>query len=166
MAGDEAMRDRIVKLVAAYPGLHLRELARQADTSLHLVQYHVQRLQDEGLLEVALDGGKVRVFLPGERRADRGAVGCLRDRKRLRIALVLLEHQVLSHGQLAARLKLGKSTLSFHLRLMEEAQLLQSGPQGYRLVNPGRTKALLERCPPTPDASDRLADVWHAMYQR
>lgn len=164
METTEAMRERILRLVRTYPGLHLRELARQADTSLNLVQYHIQRLHDEDKLDISLEGGKVRVFSPELAKQDRRAVACLRDRKRLQVAMALLDAQPQSHGALATALKLGKSTLSFHLRQMEEDGLLQSDGDGYALRDPARIKHMLDSFPPTPDAADRLADVWRRVY--
>lgn len=164
MTDTEAMRQRILRLVQTYPGLHLRELARQADTSLNLVQYHLQRLQEDGKVEIALGSGKVRVYPPGLPVADRRVVACLRDRKRLRVAMALLGQQAQSHGVLAASLKLGKSTLSFHLRQMEEDGVVTSDEHGYSLRDPDRIKAVLTGFPPTPDAADRLADVWRNVY--
>ena len=41
-------RDRIRAIVVQFPGLHLREIARQMDISLALVQYHIPRLVEDG----------------------------------------------------------------------------------------------------------------------
>ena len=114
------MRAKILHIIRDFPGLHLRELARQADTSLHLVQYHAQRLQDEGDIEMSLEGGKVRAFPPGLSRPERAILGALRDKQRARIVLTLLEQAPVSHGDLVKRLKISKSTLSFHLRNLED----------------------------------------------
>lgn len=158
------MRDRLLQLVRDYPGLHLRELARQADTSLNLVQYHVQRLQDDGALDIALAGGKVRAFPPGMKAEDRALLGALRDKPRLRIAMHLLDGGAMSHGDLVKRLKMGKSTLSFHLRQMEEAKILAKTPAGYGLMDDKKVRSMLETYPPTQDAVDRMAGVWNAVY--
>lgn len=158
------MRESILRIVREFPGLHLRELARQADTSLNLVQYHVQRLHEGGYVDLSLEGGKVRVFPPDIRGKDRVLLACLRDRKRLRIAMVLLHGGPATHGTLAAEAKMGKSTLSFHLRSMEEAGCIITSDDGYALADRQAVRVLLDRYRPTPDAADRLAGLWGAIY--
>ena len=160
----DGMRDRLLQLARNFPGLHLRELARQADTSLNLVQYHIQKLQDEGFLEIALAGGKVRVFPPDLRAEDRTVLAILRDKPRLRITMHLLDGGAMSHGDLVRRVKMGKSTLSFHLRQMEDAGVVHTADEGYGLANEQQVRVLLDRYPPTQDAVGRMAEVWEAVY--
>lgn len=158
------MRAKIRQLILDFPGLHLRELARQADTSLHLVQYHAQRLQDDGDIDISLEGGKVRVFPPGMSKMDRAVLGALRDKQRSRIVLALLEHGELAHGALVQRLKIGKSTLSFHLRTLMDQGVVDRD-NGVRLVDGAAVRNLLERYNATPDAADRMAGIWGALYR-
>ncbi len=157
------VRERILQLTRDYPGLHLRELARQADTSLNLTQYHLQRLEGDGHIEIGLDGGKVRVYPPDLRKADRPILAILRDRKRLRIVMQLLEAPA-THRQLAEGLRMGKSTLSFHLKHLVEADIAEVVDHDYRLKDAKRVRQLLDKYRPTPDIADRLADVWKRVY--
>lgn len=160
----EGMREKILGLVRDYPGLHLRELARQADTSLNLVQYHVQHLEADGLVELALQGGKVQVFPPDIRKAERVTLGHLRNRNRLRIVMVVLENGPVPHGAILYHIRMGKSTLSFHLRDLEEAKVVEKADGGYVVPDEKNVRALLGRYPPTPDAADRMGELWTAFY--
>lgn len=158
------MRAKIRQLILDFPGLHLRELARQADTSLHLVQYHAQRLQDDGDIHISLEGGKVRVFPPELSKVERAVMGALRDKQRSRIVLTLLEEGELAHGDLVRRLKIGKSTLSFHLRTLVEQGVVQRD-EGLRLRDEAAVRDLMGRYRSTPDAADRMAGIWGSIYK-
>lgn len=158
------MRDRILHIVRTYPGLHLREVARQADTSLNLVQYYVQRLQDDGLLELMLQDNKVRLFPPDLRREDRLVLGTIRDKRRIRIVMTLLDQGTAAHAHLARSCKMGKSTLSFHLAALVDAGVATKDTDGYGITDTKRVRALIDRYPPTADAADRLAHLWESVY--
>lgn len=156
-------RAQIHDLVRQYPGLHLRALARQADTSLHLVQYHAQALSEAGDIDLALDGGKLRAFPPGLGLVQRRILGALREPKRAAIMLHLL-NQPCHHGVLARALKVGKSTLSFHVQYLQDAELI-SREKVLNLEQPDVVEEILQTYPETPDAADRLGSVWSSLYR-
>ncbi len=156
------MRARILDIVRTYPGLHLRAIARQGDTSLNLVQYHIQALSEAGDVELGLDGGKLRAYPPGIDTLERRLLGALREPKRAQILTHLLDHAA-THAELSRGLKIGKSTLSFHLAYLAEAELVEKG-DAIRLADPAMVRRVMSKHPRTPDAADRLTALWGKLY--
>ncbi len=157
------MKARVLDTVRTYPGLHLRALARQADTSLNLVQYHLQGLVDDGQVELALDGGKLRAYPPGLSVAERRLLGALREPKRAQILTRLMSGPT-THGELVRGLSIGKSTLSFHVSYLVDAGLVERGDD-IRLASVADVERAMTRFRPLPDAADRLTSLWGKLYK-
>jgi predicted transcriptional regulator len=169
---DLATRRRLYALVQAYPGLHIREAARQLETSVALVEYHAALLRENGLLREERDERYVRLFAvapasgKGPTEAERRALAVLREKLPLRITLHLLDHDApQQHKAIAEALELGKSKLSFHLRKLEAAGIVQKEADGRFVVRErARLLALLLSYQPTPDLREEFADVWLSLY--
>ena len=164
-------RRRLFAQVQAYPGLHVRELARQLDMSVALVEYHLQVLHANDLVRVQDEPGFKRVYPAGIAEVqvadkDRVALAVLRKRIPLRITLFLLDHgRPASHGTMAQQLDLGKSKLSFHLRALEKAGVVRRADDGhYEAVGAKRLLALLLQSPPTPDLRREFGRLWLSLY--
>jgi predicted ArsR family transcriptional regulator len=167
---EPALVDRLLALVEAYPGLHVRELARQLGTSVALVEYHLEALERQGKVELRPDLRYRRAYLRGAGAvpaADRKALDLLRRRLPLRIVLELLNAPgPLRHAELAERLGMGKSKLSFHLQALEQAGLVErDGAGALRAREAGRLRRLLERWKPTPDVLSEFEDAWSELYR-
>ncbi|HUR25914.1 MAG TPA: ArsR family transcriptional regulator [Candidatus Thermoplasmatota archaeon] len=163
-----ATRRRLYALVKDYPGIHVREAARQLETSLALVEYHLALLREHRLVNVSREDGYARLFAtdaPAPRAGEREQVGLLRQRLPLRITLSLLDDGPAKHKDLAESLGLGKSTLSFHLRKLEAAGLVARDAQGrFAAKDAPRVLRLLLAYPPTRDLRQAFADVWLSLY--
>jgi DNA-binding transcriptional ArsR family regulator len=59
---------------------------------------------------------------------------------------------------------MGKSTLSFHLRRLEKAGLVENRDDGYALRDPEAVGRLLSENQPTPDLLDRFSNLWDDLY--
>lgn len=167
---DLDMRRRLVALVAAYPGLHVREAARQLDTSMALIEYHLGLLVEADLVHVRKDERYVRLYpKQGPRPTDAEAkvLALLRERLPLRITLWLLDRgEAVKHGDIAQALQLGKSKLSFHLRKLEAAGIVRKTPDAtFEIVRPRETQRLLWTYQPTPDLRQEFAATWLALYR-
>ena len=166
---EPSVADRLLAVVEAYPGLHVRELARQLGTSVALVEYHLEALAAQGRVELRADLRYRRAYLRGAGAvpaSDRAALDLLRRRLPLRIVLELLNAEApLRHTELAERLGMGKSKLSFHLGALEEARLVERDAAGaLRVREAARMRRLLERWKPTPDLLSDFEDAWGDLY--
>lgn len=169
---DLATRRRLYALVQEYPGLHIREAARQLDTSVALVEYHAAILRENGLVREERDDRYVRLYAtatgdaPAPTAAEKAALKVLRERLPLRITLHLLDHDgPQQHKAICDQLGLGKSKLSFHLRKLEAAGIVAKTPDGrFTVRDRARLLALLLRHQPTPDLREEFADTWLSLY--
>jgi predicted transcriptional regulator len=163
-----AIRRRLYAIVKEYPGIHVREAARQLGTSMALVEYHLALLREHGLVTVSKEDRYARLYpsdAPAPGPGEREKVGLLRQRLPLRITLTLLDDGPTKHKDLADGLGLGKSTLSFHLRKLEAAGLVARDAEGrFAVVEPARVLRLLLAFPPTRDLRQAFADVWLSLY--
>ena len=163
------MRRRLYATVRQYPGIHVREAARQLDTSLALVEYHLNLLRENGLVTVEKDDRYARLYArdaaASPDKKDRVAVAILRERLPLQVTLHLLDKGPTKHKDLADALGMGKSKLSFHLRKLETAGVVAKDVAGRFLVgDPKRVDRLLAAYPPTRDLQEEFADVWLGLY--
>src|SRR5437879_12427694 len=61
----QTSRERVLALVAAQPGLHLRELPRRLGLSLRSVRYHLENLEEHDLVTPHRSGRFARWFAAG-----------------------------------------------------------------------------------------------------
>lgn len=170
---DVDMRRRILALVHDYPGLHLRELQRRAETSAMLVEYHLNVLERLSLVTSTEEGGYRRFFPARGARTPLGKtektwLGLLRQQIPFGIVLHLLEHGSAVHKDIASVVPVTKSTLTYHLKNMEAAALVARDPPDsgrlFRLSDPDRVLALLRAYAPTPDLIASYGDMWAQIF--
>jgi len=160
---DVDMRRRVLELVRKFPGLHLREIQRQLDTSAMLAEYHLNILEKLSLI-TSVEEKNYRRFFPNSElprplsQEDKRALGLLRQEIPLGILLLLLERKELAHGQIADALHLRKSTLTYHLKLLQSVGIVARGTDGraLRLSEPERILSLLRSYQLTQDLIDTL----------
>lgn len=165
---DLEMRRRLHAAVQEFPGIHVREVARQLDTSIALVEYHLNVLVHNGLVVAEKGDRYVRIYPAGKETpspADRETVAVLRERLPLQIVLHLLDHGASRHKDVAAALGMSKSKLSFHLRKLEAGGLVGRDAEGrFSVLDRRRVERLLLSYPPTRDLRTAFAAVWLSLY--
>lgn len=170
---DLETRRRLFALVQQYPGLHLREAARQLQTSIALVEYHAAILRENGLVREERDDRYVRLFAQpvageGLSATERRILAVLREALPLRITLYLLDQDTpMQHKAIAQALDLGKSKLSFHLRKLEAAGIVRKTAEGqFEPVSRALLLGLLLTHEPTAELQHEFAHMWLALYDR
>lgn len=165
------MRQRVYDVVRRYPGIHLREIERQTSVSAPLAQYHLKRLVEEGFVDVHDQGGYARHYPTDKGKSasvtpgDLPIVGLLREEVPLHLVLVLLDRGPMTHAELVGELDVAKSTVSYHLAKLAEAEVIERGGDGkLRLADRERTYRLLLAYRPTPSLIDRFAQLWEDLY--
>ena len=163
-------RRRIVALVRDYPGLHVREIARQLGEAQALVDYHVPKLVEGGLVALHREGKFVRIFpsakggsRPSDPR-DRDTLALLRDRHALHIVLLLLDNEVLRHRDIMERTKDIRSLVTYHLAKLQKAGIIEKRDDGFALADAKGVSSLLAHHHPTRDLVDEFADLWASLY--
>jgi len=170
---DVLARQRILAVVHQYPGLHLREIQRRAETSAALCEYHLNVLEGWGLVTSSESGG-YRRFFPARKplrpltREDKEVLAVIRQEVPLGIILYLIERPIALHKELLDVVPVTKSTLTYHLKNLIEAGIVErtSPPEGkgFRLVGRDRVLQLLQDYGPTPDLVDAYGDLWNQIF--
>ena len=170
--GVEARR-RVFRYVQDYPGMHLREVARAAGLDPNHAKYHLAYLERHGWVSSRREEGYWR-FWPrtegtlGWREQvpieDKEPLCLLRRAAPLHAVLCLLERGSMAHADLQRAVGLASSTLHYHMRALAAHGLVESGRAGrarvYRLADPARMRALLERYRPPRPLMARCGEAW------
>jgi predicted transcriptional regulator len=164
------VRRAVYRHVLQFPGVHLRGVEQQLGISSALASYHLHELEKGGWLRSYDMEGYMRWF-PGHRskeakltRKERRILGLLREEAAFRTALLLLDKGSVTHGALAERLGLAKSTVSYHIARMERIGLLRRTPEGIELADADLAESLLLRYEPAPDIHGRFRRMWEDLY--
>lgn len=168
------MRRRVLALVERYPGLHLREIQRRAETSAMLAEYHLNILEKMGLVTSHEEKG-YRNFFPVHHgpiqldATDRRWLALMRRPVVLGMVLSLLETGPSRPLELARAANLPASTALYQIKTMRSAGLLvqgdERGPTYVKLADPNRILELLRAYHPLPDALSEFASMWSRAIQ-
>jgi DNA-binding transcriptional ArsR family regulator len=160
-------RRRIYDHVVAHPGQHLRELQRQLGMAGGTLEYHLRVLVKEGLLAQRRQGRYVRYFAAsGLGRREKDAMAVLRQVVPRRVCALLVERPGQSHGELLAQFQLAPSTLTFHVKKLTAAELVEARREGretrYWLREPAFVAGLLRKYQASflDEVVDRVAEAF------
>ena len=136
-------RIKMFNIILHNPGLHLRKIAELLEMSSPLAEYHLTYLEKNNrVISVQDDKGYYKRFYIKYSDVgveDKQKLSILRQEPLLKIALLLIKHRSLKHKELAEKLHISPSTLSYHLnRLVEQGilEVLHYGTEkGYSLKN-------------------------------
>lgn len=145
---EQRVRRVLCQVVEEQPGIHFRELEREAHVSSNgQLRHHLDRLLHDGKLLEVKDGRYRRYFLAGQHdRHLRPGLTHFARRVPRRIARVLLKGP---HNRTELRRTVGcaDSTLGYHLRRMAELGYLQKERSrnacSYSLVDPEFVRSVL-----------------------
>ena len=146
-----ASRRAIFACVGEHAGAHLRDISRRCAMPLGTALYHLDCLEQAGLLVARRDGRYKRYFeSQGIGRREKEVLSLLRHDAPRRILRALVEREAgASQRELCAAIALSRSTLSFHVnRLVVEGvvERIATRPEGtYRLIERETVAALLAR---------------------
>lgn len=167
-------RRKIYEEVRKFPGLHLRELARQMNMSVTLVDYHLGYLEKNGLVSGIMDA-QFKRFYPRDPAGtgirtdflsieDKRVLPLLRQRIPLQIVLLLLKEGKVRHRDMIPQMGVSPSTLSHHLAKLLRRGVVQKVEDGYTLTDAAATLRLLLKVEPAPGTlSDSFARLWDEM---
>jgi len=129
--------------------------------------YHLNYLEKRNILSSEMDGYRKRYFVREEiRKQDRPIMGLLRQEMPRRFVVHVLLHPNSSFKDLLTAFGVSKSTLSFHLKKLIEAQVFEVQTKGrenyYSVKQEERVADLLITYKSSflDDVVDRFAEVW------
>jgi predicted transcriptional regulator len=149
----ETARRRIAERVRADPGVHFNALVRGLDMAPGQAQYHLRRLLDDRV--VAEDCyGRTHYYPPSFDPWERRSLALLRRETSADVVGTLLESGGTPAMEVAERVGIARSTLSWHVeRLVDAGLVVEDRDSRGRIVldlaYPERTTRLLRRARPT-----------------
>ncbi|SEW34911.1 winged helix-turn-helix transcriptional regulator [Halobacterium jilantaiense] len=155
------VRRAVDEHVESNPGVHFNELARNLDIATGQAQYHLRNLRKAGSLDVEEVRGRTHYFPPGYDPWEQRTIALLRRETVRSIIVAALEEPEPSAADLAADLDVARSTISWHVSTLIEADVAektydQKGRSHITLTRPAETRQLLGEV--TPSLPDRLVD--------
>jgi biotin operon repressor len=140
------MREAIVGLVGANPGIHEMAVATELGISHTLTQYHVRMLAEFGAVELKRFGGRKCLFLPGTMgRTEKSLLLAERGGKGGEVLALVGRQPGVAQRDLARQLGIRESSVKWHLDRLEQQGLLaiERGPAGKRVrLTPDAERAL------------------------
>ena len=110
-------RRRIYELIRKSPGIHFRKLQKKLGIAVGNLQYHLDRLEELGLIEVVKEKGYKRYYVTPLRFSDeeKKIMSALRVRTEKLILIYLLTNPFAKERELSKALNLSPSMISWHI---------------------------------------------------
>jgi predicted transcriptional regulator len=124
------IRRNIYGIVKKFAGCHFREIERKSGLSTGSVKYHLSYLAKHHLVKEEKDGSYVRYFPREFKTENRKLLGFLRQKTIRNILLHILTNKDCSHEQIVDAVKVAPSTASWHLKKLEESNIVSSVKKG------------------------------------
>ncbi|MBL7055362.1 winged helix-turn-helix transcriptional regulator [Candidatus Woesearchaeota archaeon] len=118
------VRRKLYNIVKKYAGTHFREIERKSELATGSVQYHLNFLVKQNLIKLEKEGNNVRYFPKDFLSDNKRIMAFLRQRSVRNIILFVLTHNNCNHDQIVKFVKLSPSTVSWHLKKLEDENIL------------------------------------------
>ena len=119
------IRRKIHALISKNPGLHVHKISEVLKISDQLADYHLLYLEHNGIITAIKEEGYKRYYVKGKMGAfDRRHLSMLRQEIPLKIILLLLKNNSLTHKEILSYLDVAPSTLSYHLQKLMKNDLI------------------------------------------
>jgi predicted transcriptional regulator len=123
-------RQQIYHLIQKQPGLHLAKIAEFLNMSSQLAEYHLINLEKNDLICSLKDphGYYKRFYIKDGDVGiqEKNILALLRQEHHLKIVIHILLNPHIKHKELLEKLQIAGSTLSHHLKRLEEQHIVES----------------------------------------
>ncbi len=113
-----------------YAVWNFREIERKSGLSTGSVKYHLDYLARHNLIRQEKEGNNLRYFFINVKSQSARLLGLLRQRSVRQILLFILIHENCNHEQIVESVSLSPSTVSWHLKKLEDASIIISHKEG------------------------------------
>ena len=126
-----SIRQRVLKHIRSHPGIHLWMVCRDLGLAVGDVQYHVDRLEKEGVVKSSRRGLYKRFYAGGLFGEKEGLIlGALAQKTPRELILSLLESPGESQEDLAESLGLSPPSVSWNMNRLIQLGLVESEKHG------------------------------------
>ena len=117
-------RKKIYHLIKKFAGCHFREIERISKLPTGNVKYHLNYLTKYGLINLVKEKNNLRYFPRDFNSENKKLMGLLRQKSIRKILLFVLIHNNCNHEQIVEFTCLSPSTVSWHLKKLEESNVI------------------------------------------
>jgi predicted transcriptional regulator len=129
------IRQKLFTLISECPGIHFRDAQRRTKTATGNLSYHLEHLVKAGLLETVRDGKYLRYYACNEMSFEqKGILEFVRRKTDRHILLFLLQNETSTNEQLSEILHLSPSTISWHIKKLVDANILDAKAVGRKII--------------------------------
>ncbi|MFQ6059815.1 MAG: winged helix-turn-helix transcriptional regulator [Thermoplasmata archaeon] len=160
-------RRKIFSFVSKNPGAYFREIQKELGLGTGVLEYHLGYLIKKKLLSFEVIGRRKRYYVSKEiPHPDKRTIALMRQKILRRIVMHTILNPNCSFGDLRKEFGISKSTLSFHLKKLEDAEIVESFKRGrekfFRVTNPEETARILISYKSSflDSVVDSFAEVW------
>jgi predicted transcriptional regulator len=141
-------RKKIFDYISNNPGVHLRKISRDINIHLSTLRYHLDYLEEEGLISSKKEDNLRIYYASGKLNPLEKILTPLLQQKRFRdIIIALIEAPDLTSSQLAQKFSLSPSTTSKYMNILEKRDIVSHEKIGrekrYRIKDEGGVVKLL-----------------------
>ncbi|MFW9803537.1 MAG: winged helix-turn-helix transcriptional regulator [Candidatus Thorarchaeota archaeon] len=124
----EKLRDRVIDEISSYPGIHLRELHRSIGCAMGALQYHLNNLENEGMIVSVRNGNSRHLFLKGY-SSENHVLRLAAFSRNPTIHSILVEcasNGRITQAELSRTLSVDKSLVSYYVSGLVDADILRT----------------------------------------
>lgn len=117
-------RKKIYNIIKKFAGCHFREIERISKLPTGTVKYHLDYLAKHGLVSQIKEGNNLRYFPRDFNPENKKLMSLLRQKSIRQILLFVVIHNNCNHEQIVKYFELSPSTVSWHLKKLEESNII------------------------------------------
>ncbi|NNL58765.1 MAG: winged helix-turn-helix transcriptional regulator [Nitrosopumilus sp.] len=166
----ESPQTKILEFIINNPSSHLRKIKNNLGFSMGTIQYHLNALEKEGKIKSVKTTFYKNYYHINE--SDDKILSVFNLESPRSIILYLLQHEPSTHQDIAKRVELSSSTVSWHMKRLLELNIVESEYSGkytlYHLTNRENVLENLRKCKSTTWNSmiNNMVDVFSAFEQK
>lgn len=163
-------RNGIIQLIKNNPGIHLRKIKNMLGRSMGTVQYHVSKLEKDGLI-FSKRSGFYKNYYHVDESENNDIMSILNLESPRRILSYLAKNEPCSHSDLSKGVGLSTSTVSWHMKKLVDAEIVQLSYDGkfsiYTIKNKSELILILRKFQSSTwnDMVENMTDMFTAFQQ-
>lgn len=162
-----AKRREILSYIDKFPGTYLRDIEKALNISVGVLQYHLNFMEEKGVISSIFDGYRKRFFIKKEvSYSDRKILTILRLKTLRKIVVFLMLNPNSTYKEILSQFNFTKPALTFHLKKLIKAGIIGKGKKEreniYWVNNPKEISRVLSdyKSSFTDGIVDGFMDVW------
>ena len=163
----------IISLIDKYPGLGLRELARELSSSPQSLKYYTDKLVESKQIIIKRDGKYSRFYNKNViiEEHEEQIINCIRKGPLLNVIMVFLSEskqekkELLKNQELVSILDVQPGTVTYYLNQLIECNIVEKQLEGFRLLNPSLIERFIKKYSPTRSIIDNFIELWSSYFQ-